>query len=120
MSVPVFIDVLCPKCRRRFGWQGRMVDRPPCPRCGHQAPKVDLEAADARMDADRALIASRPEASIVGRQRVIAGLTLRQAAKLLGLTPSELSDLENGRHALTPELVDKMAAIYGVGEGEES
>jgi hypothetical protein len=27
-------DVQCRHCGKRFGWQGRLADRPPCPRCG--------------------------------------------------------------------------------------
>jgi len=34
-----FFDVQCGACGRRFGWHGRLVDRPPCPRCGRLVPK---------------------------------------------------------------------------------
>ena len=29
-----FIDATCPKCSKRFGWTGNLVDKPPCPKCG--------------------------------------------------------------------------------------
>lgn len=29
-----FNDARCPKCSKRFGWTGKMTDRPPCPGCG--------------------------------------------------------------------------------------
>lgn len=36
------IDVVCPKCCRRYGWVGKLKDRPKCPRCGHYIPAADL------------------------------------------------------------------------------
>ena len=30
-----FFDTTCPKCQKRFGWHGKITDRPLCPRCGH-------------------------------------------------------------------------------------
>lgn len=29
----MFSDATCPKCGKRYGWQGKV--RIPCPRCGH-------------------------------------------------------------------------------------
>ncbi len=42
------MDARCPKCRLRIGWQGKAVDRPPCPKCGHVVPREELEKADAQ------------------------------------------------------------------------
>jgi len=50
------------------------------------------------------------------RQRVAAGLTLRQAAKLLGIFPSDLSDYENCRSEPSAELCEAIAKVYGVGD----
>jgi len=33
-TVVGFFDVQCRHCGKRFGWYGRLADRPPCPRCG--------------------------------------------------------------------------------------
>lgn len=36
-----FLDATCPKCRNRFGWMATtdtLMERPPCPKCGHQIP----------------------------------------------------------------------------------
>ena len=49
-------DASCPKCRKRFGWSGGMLDKPPCPRCGHVTPRAELEAEKARMDRFAALM----------------------------------------------------------------
>ena len=38
-----FMDATCPKCRKRFGWFGTIMERPACPRCGYQVPAQDLE-----------------------------------------------------------------------------
>lgn len=55
-----FNDGQCPKCGKRFGWTGKVSDRPPCPKCGHQLPKEELEAADKQMeDFEKFLIARK-------------------------------------------------------------
>ena len=55
------VDATCPKCRKRFGWAGEMIDRPPCPRCGHQLPLEELKAADEEMEVFRQQLLSRKE-----------------------------------------------------------
>lgn len=113
------IDASCPKCGRRFGWCGSMSNRPACPKCGHRPPQEELDSAEAEMEAMEKLILTRPrDASIEMRrqQRVAAGLTLRQAAKLLGMTPADLSAVEQGRMEPAPELLEKMSEVYGVGQ----
>lgn len=49
-----FMDVTCPRCKRRLGWQGNMADRPPC-KCGYRPPQAELEEADRQLqeEADR-------------------------------------------------------------------
>lgn len=37
------MDASCRKCGKRFGWQGILTDRPPCPECGDTIPMADLE-----------------------------------------------------------------------------
>jgi transcriptional regulator with XRE-family HTH domain len=71
------------------------------------------------MDEDRQLFATHPQQATLVQlreQRVKAGLTLRQAAKVLGIEPSMLSDIENGRTQLAPDLATTMAEAYGTGE----
>lgn len=45
-----FNDATCPKCGKRFGWQGNMVDKPQCPKCGHTDDPAELAEADAEME----------------------------------------------------------------------
>jgi len=45
-----FFDVQCGRCGRRFGWHGRLADRPPCPGCGRLVPQ---NSADWRPVGDR-------------------------------------------------------------------
>lgn len=113
--MPGFFDASCPKCGKRFGWSGEITNRPPCPRCGHQIDMAALEADQKEMEAFRDLLLSKPTAELCGKQRVAAGLSLRTAAKLLGVTPSLLSDIENGRTELSAEMAQKMASMYDVG-----
>lgn len=49
------MDGRCPKCSKRFGWRGKVTERPPCPRCGHQLPREQLEKDQATLE--RALTA---------------------------------------------------------------
>lgn len=49
--MPAFVDGTCPKCQMRFGWSGDMIDRPPCPKCGHQLPREELLAVDKELQA---------------------------------------------------------------------
>lgn len=32
-DIVAFYDTTCPDCGRRYGWHGRMADKPPCPGC---------------------------------------------------------------------------------------
>ena len=118
--MPAMIDAQCPKCGRRFGWFGRMANRPACPRCGNRPPQEELDKADAEMAAFEQRLLTHPkdaDAEMRRQQRIDAGLTLRQAAKLLGMTPTDLSAIEQGNAIPPSETCDKMAEIYGVGEG---
>lgn len=45
-------------------------------------------------------------------RRIRAGLTLRRAAELLGLSPTALSQFENGDREPCPELMDRMGTVY--------
>ena len=65
------------------------------------------------------MLASRPDANVCRRQRLTAGLTLRKAAELIGLMPSVLSHMEQGRMPIDEPVQNKMAEVYGVGPGIE-
>lgn len=90
-----FFDATCEKCKKRIGWCGKATDRPACSRCGHRPDRVELEAADAKMDEFRKLVASRPGSETCYKQRVAAGLAIGQAARMLGVTAKELADMEH-------------------------
>ena len=113
--MPAFIDVQCEKCGRRFGWYGEMTDRPPCPACGHRPPQEDLEDQARRF---RAMMDAAAEADFnpFRLARKACELTLRAAARLLGMTPTALSAVEQGRTKPPPDLVRRAAALYEVPE----
>jgi ribosome-binding protein aMBF1 (putative translation factor) len=117
VSDKAFIDVSCPKCRRKFGWFGTMTERPPCPRCGHEIDKASLAHDQAKIDEFRTLLAERREANPNWDQwrkaRVAAGLTLRQAAKILEVAPVMLAAIERGENKPSQALADRMARCYG-------
>ena len=112
-----FMDAECPRCKARIGWYGRAVDRPPCPRCGHQVDRAALERDQAEMDAFRELLAELRQANPGWdkwqKARVAAGLTLRQAAKLLEVAPATLSEIERGQARPSEALAGRMARCYG-------
>jgi DNA-binding XRE family transcriptional regulator/Zn ribbon nucleic-acid-binding protein len=115
-----FIDAVCPKCKTKIGWFGRAVDRPPCRRCGFQIPKDVLEHDQAKMDRFRELLAglraANPGWERWREARSAAGLTLRQAAKLLEVAPTTLSEIERGENRPSEALTGRMIRCYG-GEG---
>lgn len=114
------IDAQCPKCNRRFGWQGDLTDRPACPRCGHRPDADSLAAEQARMDEDQRLCDLHPgkaKADELRSQRLLAGLTLHQAASQAGIPAKTISDCENGRATLTAPEARELAKAYGCGDG---
>lgn len=50
--------------------------------------------------------------------RTAAEITLRDAAKRLGVQPPHLSDIEHGRRNPSPELMGKIATLLKVDVGE--
>jgi DNA-binding XRE family transcriptional regulator len=119
--MPTMIDVTCPKCGRRIGWCGSMANRPACPACGHRPRQADLDAVEAKMQEIRDRAATHPrdaKGDTLRRQRLDAGLTLRKAAELLGISAKSLSDLESGRAEPMLALAADMARVYGI-ETEE-
>jgi len=38
-----FNDACCPKCKKRFGWQGSCKDHLGCPRCGWKPDPKELD-----------------------------------------------------------------------------
>lgn len=114
-----FIDAKCRRCGAHIGWHGRVTDRPACPRCGDKVPQEDLAADQAEMDSFRQLLRELREANPKWDKwqnaRVAAGLTLRQAAKLLEVDPATLSEIEQGKNTPSQFLADRMANCYGGG-----
>lgn len=113
-----FFDAVCPRCRLRFGWQGEIGDRPDCRRCGYRPAQATLDAAQVEMDRFRELLRTRDVVKI-REQRVAAGLTLRTAAKLLGVFPTDLSNWETGEEPLPEPHKETMVKIYGLNPTEE-
>lgn len=113
------IDASCPKCGKRFGWCGKLTDMPNCPRCGREPDRAKLAADQAEMDAFQQLLLTRPNASVCRKQRVAAGLTLGQAAKLLGVEPRLLADVEHGRAEMPPGLAEAMGKAYDCGPDDD-
>ena len=112
-----FIDAVCPRCRAKIGWYGRVVDRPACRRCGHTVDRAALEHDQAEMDNFQQLLAELREANPGWdkwrKARVSVGLTLRQAAKLLEVAPTTLSEIERGENRPSEALAGRMAQCYG-------
>jgi DNA-binding XRE family transcriptional regulator len=113
--MPAMIDVSCRKCGKRYGFAGRLTDCPACPKCGAEPDRAGLESDQKYLDELRVLMRSRPKQTNCSRQRTAAGLSLRQAAKLLGIEPRALADVENGRADLSADLAARMAEVYDVG-----
>jgi len=111
-----FIDSVCKKCGKRIGWHGRVVDMPCCPRCGAKPDAAALEHDQAEVDSFRELLREMKERvpgwSQWRRARVAAGLTLRQAARILDVTPTLLSLIEQAEASPLPSLVGRMGACY--------
>lgn len=112
-----YIDARCRSCRARIGWHGTMLDQPACPRCGWKPDPGQLAAAHRRFQADRRLLrelaAANPGWERWREARLAAGLTLRQAAKILEIAPTKLSQVEQGRECPSESLAAEMARFYG-------
>lgn len=60
-----------------------------------------------------------PIGEVLRRRRVeLLGKGLRETARLLGVTPPHLTDLEKGRRAPSEELLIRIARVYGIAEAE--
>jgi len=114
--MPAFYDARCPRWGRRVGWFGELKDRPAC-RCGHRPPDSELQADQQEMDAFRQLLAelqwADPAWDKCLKARVAAGLTLRQAAKLLEVAPETLAQIERGEGRPSQALAEWMAHCSG-------
>jgi ribosome-binding protein aMBF1 (putative translation factor) len=117
VSETAFIDAVCPRCKARIGWHGRVIDRPACHRCGHQVPQADLQHDQDEMDNARKVLEelhqAKPGWDKWRKARVMAGLTLRQAAKQLGTDATTLSGIERGQTIPSDELATRMRECYG-------
>jgi ribosome-binding protein aMBF1 (putative translation factor) len=118
LSMAAMIDASCSKCGRRFGWYGTMANMPACRRCGFRPPQEALDKEEAKMREMEERMLTHPKdanAETWRKQRVDAGLTLRRAAKLLGVFPKDLSAMEQGDLTPSADLLERMAKIYEVG-----
>ncbi len=70
------IDAQCPKCKHRYGWTGELVHKPPCPRCGHQVPRAQLEADQRRLERSMQLLELPGAASLGTCQHAACGAEL--------------------------------------------
>lgn len=118
----MMIDAQCSKCGKRYGWQGEVADQPPCPRCGHKPDPAKLAADHALIRESIALLKTHPKDATpaqLARMRVLAGLTLMQAARQLQKSPTLLEAIEEGSTPIADcqELAAKMAEVYGCGRG---
>lgn len=105
-------------CGQRIGWAGRLTDRPACPKCGHCPSQAELAAAAARLEAAlNRPAAHQQEGDQLRQSRVTAGLGLRQAASLLGVTASRLSWIESGVFEASAGERFRMNQVYELGEG---
>lgn len=112
-----FIDAACKRCHARIGWYGTVLEHPGCPRCGWKPDLRTLKADHDEMVSFRELLAelraANPGWDKWQKARVAAGLTLRQAAKLLEVAPTTLSDIERGESRPSDALAGRMARCYG-------
>ncbi len=111
-----FMDASCPSCQKRIGWFGRVIDHPACPRCGWKPDIATLEHDQAQMDGFREVLVelknANPNWEYWRKARLGAGLTLRQAAKLLEIEPTNLSKIEQGHTTPSEALAGRMARCY--------
>lgn len=61
----------------------------------------------------RCMSLSRPDPLGLRRRRVDAGLGLQEAARRLGVSRTQLNEVERGRRHLSPELERRMDGVYG-------
>jgi DNA-binding transcriptional regulator YiaG len=114
-------DVTCEKCGKRFGWGGKLTDRPPCPvaHCGYRPPAAELASIEAKMEESFRLDELHPKDATpdeLGAKRKLTGLTIRQAAKLLGLADHlAIVEWEAGRSRPTAEQAEKLHTLYSGG-----
>ncbi len=116
------MDATCPKCRQHIGWYGTVLERPACPRCGHRIDKAALQADHDKVAEFRRLLALDPHKAAgadLRAQRIVSGLTLRQAATLLDLAPTGLSRFEQGIDKPDDALATKIGKVYGMGPDQE-
>ncbi len=111
------IDATCSCCDTHIGWYGTMRNRPACRKCGYRPSQESLDATADKIDDLRRLESLSPHKASgeeLRQQRINAWLSLRQAATLIGITPSNLSSWEMGRYAMPEDMSAKVAKIYGI------
>lgn len=45
-----FYNASCTSCGKRFGWQGDLTDKPPCPRCNYVDDPEELKRVQDELD----------------------------------------------------------------------
>ena len=54
-----FFDATCTKCHKRFGWSGRLSDKPACPKCGQRDPPPTIDIRPPKATGDQGLFDGR-------------------------------------------------------------
>jgi DNA-binding XRE family transcriptional regulator len=115
--MPAMIDVRCRHCRKRYGYCGEPRDCPACPYCSAEPDRAALDHDQEQMDEFRTWLSEwkdRKKLARPGRVRMAAGLSLGQAAKLLGVGRELLAKVETGEVEPSADLTARMAETYGI------
>lgn len=59
--MPAFMDATCSKCGKRFGWVGKVTDRPACPNCGDRPSDESLQADEEELNDFKELLIKKAE-----------------------------------------------------------
>lgn len=109
------IDWQCGICHRKYGhvW---VEGAPPrsCPHCG--SPPTEKQFKDMNALAELVMLLDKNAEGMtpaeLQRARIAAGLTLDQAAKILGVTPDQLNAVELGHRSLDKSLAVAIDNAY--------
>lgn len=113
-NVRGLFDTTCKFCKHRFGWCGRLVDKPACPKCGKRDGDKRLLRDAERV---RCVFTSVSSRSPLGPQMRVkrhqTGLSPIQAAGRLGISAVWLQDFENEKvPAPSKATIERMLDVY--------